>query len=110
MEHKIRTSCILAMRNYADEDAWLSDVSQSYIWGDASDAEIPAERIAELRDLWQCCHDVKHLRLKTGLTQAAFSARYSVSLRAVQFWESGGRTPPPYTLPSLASLVLSDLD
>lgn len=37
--------------------------------------------------------DVKTIRLRQGLSQAAFARRYGFSLDSVQNWESGRRQP-----------------
>lgn len=37
--------------------------------------------------------DVKAIRLRQGLSQAAFARRYGFSLDSVQNWESGRRQP-----------------
>ncbi len=37
--------------------------------------------------------DVKHIRAKTGLTQAAFARRFGFTAAAVRDWEQGRRQP-----------------
>lgn len=46
--------------------------------------------------------NIKTLRRSTGLTQAAFSARYHIPRRTVENWESGVSQPPPYVVELLA--------
>ncbi|MGC1182722.1 NadS family protein [Legionella sp.] len=47
--------------------------------------------------------DVKKIREKTGLSQSEFSTLVHVSLRTLQNWEQGRRTP---TGPALALLTI----
>ena len=42
--------------------------------------------------------DVRTLRFQTGLSQAAFAARYNIPLRTIEDWESNKRTPPAYVI------------
>ena len=37
--------------------------------------------------------DVKAVRRRTGLTQAAFAAKFAISLGTLRHWERGDRTP-----------------
>lgn len=39
--------------------------------------------------------DVKAIRRRTGLTQAAFAASFGLSLHALRNWEQGKRKPDP---------------
>lgn len=49
--------------------------------------------------------EIKALRSRTGLSQAAFAVRWSIPRRTLEDWEAGRRTPPPYLLPLLAHAV-----
>lgn len=51
--------------------------------------------------------DVKKIREETGLTQSEFSALVHVSIRTLQNWEQGRRTP---TGPALALLTIIKKD
>ena len=48
---------------------------------------------------------IKSIRARTGLSQAAFAARYEIPKRTIENWESGLRTPPPYVLRLLSEAV-----
>lgn len=50
---------------------------------------------------------IRAIRASTGLTQAAFAARYEIPKRTYEAWEMGERTPPSYVVRLLASAVLS---
>lgn len=49
--------------------------------------------------------DVRAIRSKTGLTQKSFAVRYGLSLRTLQEWERGARSPEG---PARALLVVID--
>lgn len=48
---------------------------------------------------------VKELRVKTGLSQAAFARAYGIPRRTVENWESGVNEPPSYVLSMLSEIV-----
>lgn len=48
---------------------------------------------------------VKSIRSKSGLTQAAFAERFEIPLRTLEDWERGTRQPPIYVLHMLEILV-----
>lgn len=41
---------------------------------------------------------IKELRTKTGLSQSKFAAFIPMSVRTLQDWEQGKRTPPDYVV------------
>lgn len=53
--------------------------------------------------------EIKTIRASTGLSQAAFAAKYEIPKRTLEAWEMGDRTPPPYVLRLLALAVNSDV-
>jgi putative transcriptional regulator len=53
---------------------------------------------------------IAEIRASTGLSQAAFAKRFHISLRAVESWEGGQRTPPEYVKLLLAQVCgLTDI-
>jgi putative transcriptional regulator len=48
---------------------------------------------AELEQVWPKPVDVKAIRKRVKMSQAAFSQAYGISKRALQEWEQGGRQP-----------------
>lgn len=81
----------------ADRDAFVSDWSLSSVWGDAPDADIPADRIDTLARLWDAAHlTIRDIRQHTGLSQAAFATRYCIPTRTLEDWERGARSCPDY--------------
>lgn len=80
-----------------DRDAYVSDWSLSSVWGDAPDAEIPADRIDLLTRLWAAAHlTIRDIRQHSGLSQAAFATRYCIPTRTLEDWERGVRSCPDY--------------
>ena len=78
--------------NRADRDAYVSEWALSSVWGDDPEAESPAARIEMLGQLWDAAHlTIRDIRAHTGLSQAAFAARYCIPRRTVENWESGDR-------------------
>lgn len=57
-------------------------------------------------------HDLKELRVRRNLTQAALAEKYEIPLRTIQDWEAEKRTPPPYVqkllMNELKRMELSD--
>lgn len=80
-----------------DRDAFVSDWSLSSAWGDTPDADIPADRLDMLGQLWDVAHlTIKDIRAHTGLSQAAFATRYCIPTRTLEDWERGVRSCPDY--------------
>lgn len=48
---------------------------------------------------------LREIRSRTGLSQAAFAARYEIPKRTIESWEAGDRTPPPYVIRLLSEAV-----
>ena len=48
---------------------------------------------------------IRAIRARTGLSQAAFAARYDIPKRTIEAWEMGQRTPPPYVIRLLSEAV-----
>lgn len=48
---------------------------------------------------------IKEMRMKLGMTQEMFSARYNIPKRTIENWESGKRTPPSYVLEMLENAI-----
>ena len=48
--------------------------------------------------------EIRSIRQKTGLSQAAFSATYGIPLRTLEDWEAGRRSPPGYVVSMLRTI------
>ncbi len=51
---------------------------------------------------------IKELRAATGLSQSKFAEQYNISIKTLQAWEAGRRTPPEHTRTMLERLVTED--
>ncbi len=54
---------------------------------------VPQRGKIELEQVWPKPVDVKAIRKRVKMSQAAFSRAYGISKRALQEWEQGGRQP-----------------
>lgn len=48
---------------------------------------------------------IRAIRAQTGLSQAAFAARYKIPQRTYEAWEMGERKPPAYLIFLLSEVV-----
>lgn len=103
MTNQLRHTLYTEARNYTDPGAYVSDLALSSMWGDA---DIPADRIALLRRVWDDTHcTVRDLIERYGLTQSAFARHFNIPLRTVQGWCLGERDCPPYLIAMAAELL-----
>lgn len=78
--------------NYTDRDAYISDLALSAIWGDPEDADIPADRLDQLGQIWDACHrSVKEIAAAAGLSQRKLAERFCIPYRTVGDWCTGQR-------------------
>ena len=54
---------------------------------------VPRKRLGEFRRVSLSPNEVRSIRRRSGLSQAAFAARYSLNLRTLQDWEQGRAQP-----------------
>lgn len=93
MNRKLFVGLVKEVPAYASRDAYISDMALSAIWGDAPDAEIPAERLEQLGMVWDAVNrPVSEIVKSAGLSQAAFARLYMIPLRTVEDWCSGARS------------------
>lgn len=85
--------CIRELPNYTDPDAYVSDLALSSIWGDGPEAEIPEERINQLREIYQAASNpIPEISKAAGLNITQMAARFAVPYRTMQDWFSGSRS------------------
>lgn len=97
MTDKLFCALFAAALTAANRDAFVSAWSLSSAWGDALDADSPADRIDLLARLWDAAHlTIRDIRQHTGLSQAAFATRYCIPTRTLEDWERGVRSCPDY--------------
>lgn len=89
--------CLGEVKNYHDRDAYISDMALSSIWGEREDAEIPAERLEWLSDLFDAAHrSVKEIAAAAGLSQRKLAERFAIPYRTMDSWCMGERQCPIY--------------
>ena len=89
--------CASHCADYTDPNTYVYDVAASDIWGDAPDADIPADRLDALRGLYAAVtRPMREIVAATGLSQAAFAQRLCIPLRTVEAWCRGIRESPVY--------------
>lgn len=97
MTDKLFCALFAAALTAANRDTFVSAWSLSSAWGDALDADSPADRIDLLARLWDAAHlTIRDIRQHTGLSQAAFATRYCIPTRTLEDWERGVRSCPDY--------------
>ncbi len=106
MTDKLLNTLWAAALDCTDRDAYVSDWALSSALGDAPAEDVPADRVEELGHLWDAAHlTIRDIRAHTGLSQAAFAARYCIPRRTVENWESGVRSCPDYLRLLLAQVT-----
>lgn len=100
MTNKQFSTAFTEAANYNDADAFVSDLALSSVWEDTPDAEIPQERIEQLRDIYTAAHrSVREIRAAAGMTQAELAAHFAMPKRTIENWEADGaaaRSCAPY--------------
>lgn len=80
--------------NYADPDAYASDLALSSMF---EGAEITSELLEQLRRIWSIANAPFRDLLKSWeLSQTACAVRFCIPLRTVQSWALGERSCPVY--------------
>lgn len=98
MTDKQFMACVSEADNYTDKDAYISDLCLSSMWGDAEDADIPAERVEALGNIWDACHrSVRDISVLSGLNQRKLADHFCIPYRTVQDWHANRRPCPIYT-------------
>ena len=99
MNTAIYTTAVTEAANYADRDAYISDLALSSVWGDPEDADIPAARLEWLGQIWDATRrDTAAILAASGMNMMQLSQRLLIPYRTVQDWAAGKRTPPAWTL------------
>lgn len=93
-------------KSITDRDAFISDWALSSVWGDAEDAEVPADRLLELGMIWDVAHaSFADIVAASGLKLVDFAARFAIPYRTAQNWLAGVNRCPDYTRLLLARAV-----
>ena len=85
-------TCIRELPQYADPDAYISDLSLSSIWGDNPETEIAEDRIAQLRTIFQAASKmVPDIAAAANLNITQMATRFAIPYRTMQDWFAGAR-------------------
>lgn len=80
-------TCVAEAPGYTDRDAYISDLCLSSIWDDPEGADIPADRMDQLGDIWDACiRSVKDIAAMAGLSQRKLAERLCIPYRTVERW------------------------
>ena len=92
-------ACVSETQNYTDIDAYVSDLAMSSIWEDAEEAEIPADRIEDLRAIFTAANrSIKQIAAAAGMSMNKLADRFAIPRRTVENWSAGVRTPSLWEL------------
>ena len=87
-------TCVSETQNYADRDAYISDLSLSSMWGDSEDAPVPEQRIADLGQIWDAAHrTIRDIAAAAGTSVRQLAMRYAIPRRTAEDWSAGQSTP-----------------
>ena len=88
------SACVAEIANYSDRDAYISDLSLSSMWGDAEDAPVPEQRIADLGQIWDAAHRTfRDIAAAAGTSVRQLAMRYAIPRRTAGDWSAGKSTP-----------------
>lgn len=91
--------CVSETKNYTDADAYVSDLALSSIWDDAEDAEVPANRLDDLRAIYTASRrGIKQIAADAGLPLNKLADRFAIPRRTVENWSAGVRSPSLWEL------------
>lgn len=91
MTNKQYNLCVLEAQNYADRDAYISDIALSSIWGDGLGDDIPQERIEQIGSIYDAVHrSVKDIAAAAGMSVRAMAIRFCIPQRTVEGWCGSG--------------------
>lgn len=83
--------------NYTGQAAYVSDLAMSTIWGDPEGADIPADRVEQLVEIWDAYHrSVKEIAAAAGLSCRKLAERFCIPYRTMEDWSAGKSTCPVY--------------
>lgn len=97
MTDKEYLCCVSEVEFYSDRDAYISDLALSTMWDDPEDADIPAERLEALGEIWDAYHrNVKEIAAAAGLSCRKLAERFCIPYRTMEEWSAGRRESPVY--------------
>ena len=104
----LRNTIFSEVMEYADRDAYVSDLALSPQWGDDPAMDIPQERLDYLGLLWDAAHlPLSELSARFEMSNAAFGRCFGLSRRTVGNWSDGSSTAGLACLLPLAEVLAS---
>lgn len=104
MTDREKMACLEEVEHYNDEDAYISDMALSAIWGD--EAEIPESRLDELREIYRLGKiTINQISERTGMSYRKIAERFGIPYRTMEAWSGGKRKPPLYVLLMIDELL-----
>ena len=92
-------NAVCSVENYTDRDAYVSALAAAEMWGDAENAPIPADRIADLGAIWDAAHrTVKDVAKAAGMSVRQLGLHFAIPRRTIENWSGGVAEAPIYTL------------
>ena len=79
---------LIEIDHYTDREAFVSDLSLSSAFPEASDLSVTS---SELVLIWDAYHmKIRDLRTAAGLSRMEFSRRFRIPIRTIENWECTG--------------------
>ena len=104
----LRNTIFSEVMEYADRDAYVSDLALSPQWGDAPAADIPQERLDYLALLWDAAHlPLSELSARFEMSNAAFGRCFAIGRITVGSWSDGSKKANLSYLLPLAEVLAS---
>lgn len=98
MTNKQWLTCVQEVANYTSRESYVSDLALSSVWGDPDGADIPADRIQKLGDIWDVVNrSVKQIAADAGMSQRKLAERFCIPYRTMEDWGSKKSACPLYT-------------
>ena len=106
---KIYERLIAELTNYADRDAYASDLALSSMWGDDADADILGDRAGALGDFYDLAHmSIRGIASAAKVSQTYISRRFCVPLRTVQGWAAPVGSDSHRDCPMYITLMMAE--
>ena len=104
----LRNTIFSEVMEYADRDAYVSDLALSPQWGGDPAADIPQERLDYLGLLWDAAHlPISELSARFELSNAALGRCFAIGRRTIGSWSDGSKKANLSYLLPLAEVLAS---
>ncbi len=104
---KIYGQLVAALDEYDDMAAYISDMALSPIWGDDSEADIPAERITALQHYWALAHaSLRDTLADNGISARRLARRFGIPERTTSNWTLPATSKNYHQCPRYTQLMI----